>query len=52
MKLSATAVKNARTAYKNVKLADGGGLYLLLQKTIRSIGVTVTGTWAKEEHKR
>lgn len=32
MKLSATAVKNARTANKNVKLADGGGLYLLLHK--------------------
>jgi len=32
VKLSATAVKNARTADKNVKLADGGGLYLLLHK--------------------
>ena len=33
MKLSATAVKNARTSSeKNKKLADGGGLYLLLHK--------------------
>ena len=32
VKLSATAVKNARAADKNVKLADGGGLYLLLHK--------------------
>ena len=33
VKLSATAVKNARTSSeKNQKLADGGGLYLLLHK--------------------